>query len=300
MLPTGVVFLSQEMSSQPTSRLWNSGPGPVFQCLSLALALLLSVSASLGQAKGPGYVGTVEAPEADVLSAVKSIVHEPVIYGTYSYEKDKQLKGARPADSSNAFADPPEDGKVFFKIAENVLAPRHFKETADMGTVAVRYVVQATGATTTSIRIDAVYVEKNRRRPHQSDGTVEESEFKAIEDLVQKNQAQQDDSRRMDEGQAAVARTPAAGEVIPPVAESVSSNTGLEKRVSDLKHKVEIRTVAGGAALKSAPFRTAATLRPLPSDAELLVVVVTKYWYGVETTDGQRGWVHHSQVEPLP
>jgi len=28
--------------------------------------------------------------------------------------------------------------------------------------------------------------------------------------------------------------------------------------------------------------------------------VVTKYWYGVETTDGQRGWVHHSQVEPLP
>jgi hypothetical protein len=145
-----------------------------------------------------------------------------------------------------------------------------------------------------------VYVEKNRRRQHQSDGTVEESEFKAIQDLVQKAQAEQDDSRRVAEEQAAAARTPAAGEAIPPVAESVSANGELEKRVNDLKHKVEIRTVAGGAALKSAPFRTASTLRPLPSEAELLVVVVTKYWYGVETTDGQRGWVHHSQVEPLP
>jgi hypothetical protein len=288
------------MSSQPTSRLLNSGPVPFFTCFSLVLMLLFAAPVSVGQAKDPGYVGSVEAPEADVLRAVKLIVNNPVISGTYSYEKDKQLKGARPADSSNAFADPPEEGKVFFKVAGNAVAPRHFKETADLGTVSVRYVVQATGANTTAIRIDAVYIEKNRRRLHQSDGTVEASEFKAIQDLVQKAQAEQDDSRRTLEEQASAAHAPAASDATPIVAESVSSNSALEKRVNDLKHKVEIRTIAGGAALKSAPFRTASTLRPLPAEAELLIVVMTKYWYGVETTDGQRGWVHHSQVEPLP
>jgi hypothetical protein len=74
----------------------------------------------------------------------------------------------------------------------------------------------------------------------------------------------------------------------------------LEKRVAELKHRVEMRTTAGGAALKAAPYRTAATLEPLPARAELLVVVLTKYWYGVETIDGHKGWVHRSQVEPLP
>ncbi len=288
------------MSFQPTSRLLNHGLGPLFQCFSLVLMLVLAMTTTVAQAKDPGYVGSVEVPEAEVLAAVKLIVNDPVIYGTYSYEKEKQLKGARPADSSNAFADPPDDGKVFFKVAQNVLAPRHFKETADIGTVSVRYVVQATGANTTVIRIDAIYVEKNRRRPHQSDGTVEEGEFKAIQDLVQKAQAEQDNTRRTFEQQVAVPQAPSASETRPLAAESVSTNSELEKRVNDLKHKVEMRTVTGGAALKSAPFRTASTLRPLPSETELLVVVVTKYWYGVETTDGQRGWVHHSQVEPLP
>jgi hypothetical protein len=263
--------------------------------------LLFVVPVSVGQARDPGYVGSLEAPEAEVLRVVKLIVNEPVIYGTYSYEKEeKKLKGARPADSSNAFADAPEAGKLFFKVAENVLAPRHFKETADLGTVSVRYVVQGTGANTTAIRIDAVYVEKNRRRLHQSDGTVEASEFKAIQDLVQKAQAEQDDAERKVEEQSARATVLASHEASPVGSQSVSSASELEKRVADLKRKVEMRTIAGGAALKSAPFRTASTLQPLPAEAELLVVVLTKYWYGVETTEGQRGWVHHSQVEPLP
>ncbi len=295
-----VLFISQEMSSRSTSPLSHKGRLPIVQCFSLVLTLLFFVPASIGQAKDPGYVGSLEAPEAEVLKAVKLIVNEPVIYGTYSYEKEKQLKGARPVDSSSAFADPPEDGKVFFKVAENVLAPRHFKETADLGTISVRYVVQGTGANTTAIRIDAVYVEKNRRRLHQSDGTVEASEFKAIQDLVQKAQAEQDDSKRRVEEQSAAASAQAAHEASPVGSQSVSSSSELEKRVADLKRKVEMRTIAGGAALKSAPFRTASTLQPLPAEVELLVVVVTKYWYGVETTEGQRGWVHHSQVEPLP
>jgi hypothetical protein len=284
------------MFLQRTCGLWRrSAPSVVHWCA--AAVVWLGVCASQAHAGDSGYVGTVEAPEEEVLRAVKLVVNDPVVYGTYSYEKEKQLKGAKPAAGSNAFSDVPDDGKVFFKVAEDVLAPRHFKETADLGTISVRYVVQSTGSNTTAIRIDAVYVEKNRRRQHQSDGTVEQSEFKAIQDLVEKAQANREESTREREEQAAIQTSPV--DTIQPNVSSTSSSD-LGKHVNDLKHKVELRTVAGGAALKSAPFRTAATLRPLPSETELLVMVITKYWYGVETPDGQKGWVHHSQVEPLP
>ena len=55
-----------------------------------------------------------------------------------------------------------------------------------------------------------------------------------------------------------------------------------------------------GAPLKSAPYQGAATLEPLPGAAEVVVEILTPYWYGVETEDGHRGWVYHSQLEPLP
>jgi hypothetical protein len=251
-----------------------------------------------------GFNGSLDAPEPDVLKAVQLIVNDQIVYGTYSYEKEKQLKGAKPVSSVNVFGDEVADGKVFFKVLENVLAPRHFKETADLGTIYLRYIVQGTGPGTTAIHIDAVYVEKNRRRRHESDGTVEQSEFQAIKDRLEKMQTDQRVS--VDRAERDSIATPAAPEgsgrenTPEPVGKVVSSAEELEKRVAELRHRAEIRTVAGGAALKSAPYRTAATLESLPAQADLLVVVLTKYWYGVETVDGHRGWVHRSQVESLP
>jgi hypothetical protein len=262
----------------------------------------LTVTACRGQEGG--FNGSLDAPETEVLKAVHGIVNDPIVYGTYSYEKEKQLKGAKPATSVSVFGDAPGEGEVFFKVLENVVAPRHFKETADLGTIYLRYIVQGTGPGTTAIHIDALYVEKNRRRQHQSDGTVEESEFQAIKDRLEKMQAEQravnevagKDSTAAPAGEEASA----AGNVPVPMSTAVSSSEELEKRVAELKRRVEMRAAAGGAALKAAPYRTAATLQPLPAQAELLVVVLTKYWYGVETIDGHRGWVHRSQVEPLP
>jgi len=76
-----------------------------------------------------GFNGSLDAPEAEVLKAVAPIANDSVVYGTYSYEKEKQLKGAKPASSVKVFGDVPDDGKVFFKVLENVLAPRHFNST---------------------------------------------------------------------------------------------------------------------------------------------------------------------------
>jgi hypothetical protein len=251
-----------------------------------------------------GFNGSLDAPEAEALKAVAPIANDSVVYGTYSYEKEKQLKGAKPASSVKVFGDVPDDGKVFFKVLENVLAPRHFKETADLGTIYIRYIVQGTGPGTTAIHIDSLYVEKNRRRQHQSDGTVEQSEFQAIKDRLEKMQS---DAKAINE--LAEKPSPSApeatesgprGSISEPVSAAVSSADELEKRVTDLKHRVEMRTAVGGAALKAAPYRTAATLQSLPAQTEVLVVVLTKYWYGVETTAGHKGWVHRSQAEPLP
>jgi hypothetical protein len=63
-----------------------------------------------------GFNGSLDAPEPDVLKAVQLIVNDPIVYGTYSYEKEKQLKGAKPVSSVNVFGDVVADGKVFFKV----------------------------------------------------------------------------------------------------------------------------------------------------------------------------------------
>lgn len=258
------------------------------------------LAAEPGVCQSGGYAGSLDAPEAEVLQAVHLVVNDSIVHGTYSYEKEKQLKGAKAADSARVFGEMPDAGKVFFKVADNVLAPRHFKETADLGTIYVRYIVRGTGARSTALQVDAVYVEKNRRRQHASDGSVEQAEFQAIKERLERMQAEEISPQPR--GVEPSAATPAIG--IGSAPESVIKPTispeELEKKVADLKHRVEMRTAAGGAALKAAPYRTAATVQPLAERAELLVVVVTKYWYGVETTDGRRGWVHRSQVEPLP
>src|SRR6266850_7902440 len=280
MHPLGVIC-SPPMVSAAQRRL---GPrlSRIAYCLKLLLLAGLAVAMCVGQEGG--FNGSLDAPEAEVLKAVAPIANDSIVYGTYSYEKEKQLKGAKPASSVKVFGDVPDDGKVFFKVLENVLAPRHFKETADLGTIYIRYIVQGTGPGTTAIHIDALYVEKNRRRQHESDGTVEESEFQAIKERLEKMQAEQRAANEMAGNSAAASTTTeggAGGNLPEPMSKGVPSAEELEKRVADLRHRTEMRAAAGGAALKSAPYRTATTLQSLPAQAELLVVVLTKYWYGV-------------------
>ena len=54
-----------------------------------------------------------------------------------------------------------------------------------------------------------------------------------------------------------------------------------------------------GAPLKSAPFHTASTLKSLEPGAEILILIATPYWYGVETHDGLHGWMQRDQLEPV-
>jgi hypothetical protein len=41
-------------------------------------------------------------------------------------------------------------------------------------------------------------------------------------------------------------------------------------------------------------------LKSLPAGSDVVILIVTSYWYGVETEEGEHGWIHRSQLEPLP
>jgi hypothetical protein len=69
------------------------------------------------------------------------------------------------------------------------------------------------------------------------------------------------------------------------------SGQSLEEHVKDLRQQLERLVKDPGAPLKSAPFHTASTLQSLPTGTEVLILVSTPYWYGVETHEGQHGWI---------
>ncbi len=71
----------------------------------------------------------------------------------------------------------------------------------------------------------------------------------------------------------------------------------LEEHVKDLRKQVVWLVKAPGAPLKSAPFHTASTLQSLTTRTEVLILISTPYWYGVETHEGQHGWILRDQLE---
>ena len=85
-----------------------------------------------------------------------------------------------------------------------------------------------------------------------------------------------------------------------PSASADDSSQTLEEHVKDLRRQVQRKVKSPGAPLKSAPFHTASTLQSLAPGTEVLIVVSSPYWYGVETHEGQHGWMLRDDLELLP
>jgi hypothetical protein len=281
-----------------------------YLCLGTAVALLwfsLPLQADKHRRKedyGLGFVTEIEAPQSEVLEAVEAVVDNGIIEGSKEYNKDKYIEHAEAAESSSLFPEWKEPGKVFYKVRTEVLDPRGFYESNDVGTLAVRYVVQTKDAKTSILKIDAVFVEDFKHTVHPSDGSVETGEYKDVQDHIdaleeQKKQdadaekhRQEEMARRALEQKARAAETEAM----------LSSQSGLtlEERVERLRREVERRVKAPGAQLRSAPFHSASALKSLEPGTEVVIVVQTPYWYGIETEDGEHGWIHRDQLEFLP
>jgi len=296
--------------------------------LSLAVNLPLLAKEKDAVQYGAGLIINVPFPEAEVEQVVQDVAQNGIIRGTKEYNKDEYVTGADATNSTKVFPAWTEGGKVFYKVRLRALDPRNFKDSGDMGTLAVRYVVQPQGGKNTVLRIDAVFVEDFRHLSHASNGSVESAEYKDIHDHLDALDAmktQTAEAQKEKQEYRAKAEKPtftetvagnstpaAAGSAVTP--EMSSSATApapadasvpppvetLEQHVQNLRRQVERLVQAPGAALRSAPFHTATTLQSLPAGTEVLVVISTTYWLGVETHDGQHGWMLRDELELVP
>ncbi|HXW92401.1 MAG TPA: SH3 domain-containing protein [Terriglobales bacterium] len=279
----------------------------------LALFLLLSVAQPLycGEHKTKkgdeqaNFSMAVPAPQIEVVEAVSEVVNDGIIQGSKEYNRDKYVDKASPAASSSLFPPWTDPGQVFYKVRTHVLAPVNFKASNDEGTLAVRYVVQSKDAQQTIVRIDAVFVEDFRHVAHPSNGSVESAEYKDIEDhvnaieLQKKEAAESEQHRQQVLAKRSLEEKKEREEASTPATTPASAET-LEQRVQNLRHELERMVKAPGAPLKSAPFSTATNLKSLNGGAQVVILIVTPYWYGVETEEGQHGWISRSLLEPLP
>jgi hypothetical protein len=289
---------------------------------------------------GKGLIVNIPVPAAEVEQVVQDVAQNGVIRGTKEYNKDEFVAGAKVAESSNAFPAWDQGGKVIYKVRTQAIDPRNFKDTSDVGTLAVRYVVLPQGENNTVLRIDALFKEDFRHIVHASNGSVENAEYKDIRehlDGIEFMKAQDIEVQRERREQLAKKQNLATGnDVAPPVTGESSSqpelhaaendpvpaevpataatatqeppeisssappDQPLEERIKDLRKQVVRLVKSPGAPLKSAPFHTAGTLQLLGTGTEVLIVINSPYWYGVETHEGQHGWVLRDQLELLP
>jgi hypothetical protein len=276
----------------------------------LAGLFMLGVQARLAGARAQelrssGFAGELVASKADVLQAVNEVLEDQIIHGTWIFDKDRTLMDATVVTSTPLFAPWKGPGQAFYKIRKDAIAPRHFMDSADQGTIAVRYIVIPEQEGRTRVRIDAVYVENTHRTVHASDGTVESSEYKAIQEHLQTiqldAQAAADMKRRRDSAdlvkQTVIRRREDERSLL---ASTQSSVKDIEEHLKDLRHELERRVKAPGTDLKAAPFQSSAKVVSLPAHTEVVIAIVTSHWYGVETPDGQRGWIAIEQLESLP
>src|SRR5271169_2036588 len=285
----------------------------------IALAVICSLAAKPSAAARPnqktgqkpdqksdlpeGFAIDLKASEADVLKAVELVAQDTILHGTQVYSREDELTEAEAATSSAYYGAWTEPGHAFYKVRKQALSPTHFKNSTDIGTISVRYVVLGVAPDRTHLQIDAVFIEDGSKRLHASDTTVETSEFAEIQshivriqreerqtaDLQQRQQLQLAAQSNVKERDAEAAR----------LKDAESSVQSLQVRLNELQHKAELR-VKAQTNLKSAPFQHSATLQSVPANSDVLIEIITPYWYGVETVDGHRGWLRHDQVEPIP
>ena len=273
----------------------------------LFLLVLLANPAAFsdkGLTPGEGFSIDLPNPEADVLRAVQALADDHIIHGTYVYEREKTLNEASAETSSAYFGPWQEPGHAFYKVRRDALAPRNFRNSSDIGVITVRYIVRSVSEPKTHLEIKAVFVEDGTRRVHASDGTVETSEYAELRTQLGNLEKERALAADVTQKRAAVAEEAALAkqkdEEVGRYQAAQSSVKNLEQRLNQLQRAVEVRVSAQDTELKSAPFRSAACLTKMPANSDLLVEIVTAYWYGVETTDGHRGWVRRDQVVPLP
>jgi len=281
-------------------------------CVAPAVLLLLC---GMGYARtrekaAPSFTIEVDQPFSRVASVVEDVARSSVIKGTFEYAGEEQLEGAVFEANSRLFPAWTGAGKVFFKVRNRTLAPKHFIESNDVGAVAVRYVVEADGPNSTRLVIDAVFVENGGHHGHASDGYVETCEFaeigKRLKEFGQPHPvlASNESSSRSEGESAPVADASELPRVIAEQQAQLENESAklrqLETEASKLRASEFVRVEAERAELKTFPYSHAHVVEALTRGQEVTVLSKSEYWCRVRSEDGQEGWIANTSLEARP
>jgi hypothetical protein len=279
---------------------------PVFLSFLLLLFAVTDLPASPPkELSTPGLVREFTASLQDVRQAVISIQKDQIVHGTLVFDKEPTLTGAEAVASTPLFDPWQGPGEVYYKIRREAIAPRHFLDPADAGTIGVRYIIIPVTEDRTRVKVNALYMETVHKVVHPSDGSVEKSEMKEIKDALdslQEAAMEAADARRRELSAELVRQSYARQrqEETSRLSIAQTNEKDMEREIASLRHELERRVKAPGADLKAAPFQAAANLRTLAAYTEVVILIVSPHWLGIETPEGQRGWLPVEQLEPLP
>ncbi len=270
--------------------------------LILAIAFcLIPLSARKHQHFGEELSVDVEAPYEQLAKIAQEVSEDTVIRGTWQYKGTTELDAAAPSKSAPGFDPWKSRGIVVFKVRPNTLAPEHFYESNDQGTVAVRYIVEPAGANLCHLRIQAIFTPDDGHRLHPSDGAVENAEFAEISRKLQEQEVQ---ARKQTEELLANQQQIKSDELRVQLERNradldatIAKQQRLEKELQDIRKSRTARIRTSSADLKAAPYNQSRTIRLLSRDEGITVMRQTQHWYQVQTGNGEQGWVYRLMVD---
>jgi hypothetical protein len=269
------------------------------------LALILSVMCVAKNRRSEGAL-TVElaTPFDTAVEVVSEAAADGTIRGTGDYATESEVTGALPATASSLLrpAEVPSGASVFYKVRSGTVAPRHYINSGDLGTVVVAYTVERISDEKSRLTIESVFVPDSRHGRSASDGSVETCEFTAIETRLKtltlaKEQAKQQREKEQQEVRIRTLRRQLADEQSRYDALNAEVQQ-LEKRSLELRQLSVVRIKSSAARLKESPYAHAKVLQHLSEGEELDVLYRTTAWYRVSTSEGRIGWIYYSFLEP--
>jgi hypothetical protein len=278
----------------------------------ISLLLLFSVGASSASAQiyhdphkktTVGFSVDLNTPPDTVLQIVKGVASDSIIRGTSMYAKESNLDDADFAKSSSVFPAAPGPGQVFYKVKSKVLSPEHFPAAGDIGTVTVRYVVEAVNPQRARLAIDAVFVTDAGHHLYASDGSVETAEYAEIITQIKALEAPKvrhhNPQTAVSLGQETAGLQNTLADEQSRLAEAKVVEKKLQERVKQLQFNTQGRIRGQAVPLKASPYDHSTTVLSLEKGLTVIVLTTTKYWYRVRTAKGDEGWIYYAFLDPL-
>jgi hypothetical protein len=257
----------------------------------------------------------VDGTYDEVLAAVTDVAKNGVVSGTFEYRGDENLPGAELATTCSFFEPWNGPGKVLCKIRKRALSPAHFIDSNDVGTVAVRYIVQHLSEHSTRLFIDAVFEENSHHHPHASDGYVETTEFAEVARILKEAQDaaivrpsvpldinHQSSSRTIDvesplpaSDAVALQRVLAEERAKLQADQSVLDELQAQARTAEAGR--ELRVNAERSEIRAYPYSHSEVVAPVSRGENLILLSRSTHWYEVRASDGRHGWIRQESVQ---